>query len=203
MKKKIFVLCMIVGLQTVIAGDLVSPAPGSKTHIENLYKDISGFGISKSECDLITNKGGAPTYGEITYDSVEMLLDDLKLTKNDVFYDLGSGVGKMVVQVYFNTPVKKSVGVELAPTRTKYAQEVKEQLDKDGLVDKKRKLEFHQKDILELSYTDATVVYCASTCYTEEFMQKMADVLAKGKKGLRVATLKKLPEHKKFELIKI
>ena len=94
-----------------------------KQKMEELYKDLSGFGIAQDEYKTIRESGGAPTYGEITYESTETLFDILKLTTNDVIYDLGSGVGKFIIQAYLNTTVKKAVGVELSSTRIKRANE--------------------------------------------------------------------------------
>jgi Histone methylation protein DOT1 len=85
-----------------------------------MYQNVSGFNIVGSECTMIENNGGAPTYGEITYDAAHKLLTELNLNKEDVFYDFRSGVGKMVVQAYLTTPIKKSVDIELSPTRVKH-----------------------------------------------------------------------------------
>ncbi|MEX0940684.1 MAG: hypothetical protein WDZ41_04960 [Candidatus Babeliales bacterium] len=173
----------------------------AKELIESLYNNISGFGIDNTESAMIEQKGGAPTYGEITYESAQQLLNDLKLTQKDIFYDLGSGVGKMTIQTYLTTPVKKSVGIELSPTRYKYAMAIKQQLSEQKYLDPNRTLDFKNQNIAEADLSDATVVYMCSTCYSEDLMQKIVNKLANMPKGLRIVTLKKLPKHKKFTLV--
>ena len=188
-----------------------------KRKIERLYQGITGFGINAQEEKSITQQGGAPTYGEITYESLKTLIDDLKLTDKDVFYDLGSGVGKVALQVFLGSPVKKSAGIELSPTRCNYAQQVKAKLQKPNLLDKakkklkdigvmskapERKLEFCNQNIVDADLSDATVIFMCSTCFSDDLMKKLDEKLSKLNKGLRILTLKKLPESSKLKLIK-
>ena len=112
--------------------------------IEENYKDITGFGISTEDTENITNCGGAPTYGEITQDSAQALIDYLKPTAQDVFVDAGSGVGKLVVQFFFATPIKKAIGVELSQERFKKAIKVKESLAQKKLIAAGRILDFQK-----------------------------------------------------------
>jgi Histone methylation protein DOT1. len=42
------------------------------------------------------------------FESAETLIKELNITDKDVFYDLGCGVGKLVMQVGLTTPVKKA-----------------------------------------------------------------------------------------------
>lgn len=167
---------------------------------EDLYKNISGFNIDDSERKLVTDKGGSPVYGEIKYDSLQTVLNDLNIKSTDVFYDLGSGVGKATIQAYLNFPFKKAVGVELSPTRSNNAEKIKKQLEAKGLIKKNRKLEFHQGDIGEYNINDATVIYMCSTCYPTELMNKLAQNFSKLKPGLIVISLKSIPEYEKFGL---
>jgi len=196
MKSKLFYASLI--FITLIVS--VINATDQEECIEKLYAKVSGFNIAGTECTMIEKNGGAPTYGEITYQAAKKLLDSLNLTQNDVFYDFGSGVGKMVVQTYLTTPVKKAVGIELSPTRVNRAKSVKDKLEKQGKVENGRTLDFKEENITTAKFDDATVVYMCSTCYSEALMKQIADMLAKLKKGLRVVTLKKLPDHKAFKL---
>lgn len=171
--------------------------------IEILYKKRSGYGIGTQEEEFIKNTGSSPTYGEITYDGAQMLIDEFNLTKNDVFYDLGCGVGKFVVQVYLNTPVKKTVGIELSKTRANNAGQVNKQLKSDGLIKKNRKLVFAEKNILDADLSDATAIFISSLCFSDELMKQVTDKLVQLKPGLRVATSRELAENPAFELVKV
>lgn len=102
-----------------------------ETLMADLYNKESGYGLADQEKELIDDAVAhtiptpicrPSTYGEITYESAQLLLKELALTVNDVFYDFGSGTGKFVVQTYWTTPAIKSVGVELSMTRYAVAQ---------------------------------------------------------------------------------
>jgi len=193
----IFSVVIIVGMgisTTMQAVNFKRKDP-AKELIGQLYKDVDGYNLKEEERDYVLHKGGEPTYGEITYESAQKLLRDLKLTYKDIFYDLGSGVGKMVVQAYVTTPVKKAVGVELANTRAGKALQVKDALSKMGKLDKNRQLEFYPKSMTEVSLDDATVIYLCSTCFSQDLMKQITDKCLKLKPGLRIITLKKLADH--------
>ncbi len=172
--------------------------------LQELYdaKKINGFHIQPEEHALINKCGGASTYGEITDEAARTLFETLKPTANDVLVDLGSGCGRFCVYALNATPMKKVIGVELSPTRSKQAQGVKELLIKNKQLPAGKKLHLLEADFLKADLSDVTIVYMASTCFSEELMKKIADKLAQTKqKKLIVVTLRRLPEHKRFELI--
>lgn len=167
-----------------------------------LYTGISGFGIPQSEENKITECGGAPTYGEILYESLKTILDDMpkSIIKNGVLYDLGSGVGKVCVQAYLDYPFKKVVGIELSKKRFDGAMDVLETLTQEGRIDPKRTLEFINEDFTKVTISDATVIYMCSTCYSAELMAKLGEKFAKLNPGLQVITLKSMPDYEKYGL---
>lgn len=197
--------------------------------MNKLYSELSGFNIDTAEEEAIRSRGGAPTYGEITDPSMQALVDTLAIKKGDVFYDLGSGIGKLVTYMYMATDVRKAIGVELAKSRHDkavsglkrlYAQtsrrKQKELIDVDSdeareglggavkLIAREgentsgetRELAFIHDDMLEHDLSDANAIFMCATCFSEELLQKLTDKFVKeAKPGLRVVTLKKLPEH--------
>lgn len=204
---------------------IVSPYADYKKIIDDLYQNVSGYRISEEEKHAVRNEGGDPTYGEILYESAQKLLDDVALTREDVFYDLGSGAGKFVMQVYLTTQAKKAVGIELCKTRCEMAQERAEKIRTiaelssrcayeigDVLANVETKniikisdsktIEFNNENILKADLSDATIVFMCSTCFSDELMQKIVDKLAGLQEGLRVLTLKDLPPHDHFKLVR-
>ncbi|XP_067001599.2 histone-lysine N-methyltransferase, H3 lysine-79 specific [Anabrus simplex] len=61
-------------------------------------------------------------YGETSYDLVCQMIDQIEITKDDIFVDLGSGVGQVVLQMAAATPCKICFGVERAEVPSKYAE---------------------------------------------------------------------------------
>ncbi|OGB97373.1 hypothetical protein A3F06_02615 [candidate division TM6 bacterium RIFCSPHIGHO2_12_FULL_36_22] len=169
--------------------------------LKKLYIDqgqeLSGFGIPAEEITTINQQGGNATYGEILPDSLETILKDLKLSKKDIFYDLGSGAGKTVVQVAMTTPAK-AVGIELSPTRVSIARKALEKLKKEP----GKRASFVEGDITTANLNDATVIFTCSTCFSDDLMKKLLDKFLELKPGLHVISLRQLPQHKRMKLIK-
>ncbi|XP_024942062.1 histone-lysine N-methyltransferase, H3 lysine-79 specific isoform X2 [Cephus cinctus] len=61
-------------------------------------------------------------YGETSYELVCQMIDQIDVTDDDVFVDLGSGVGQVVLQMAAATLCKICIGVERADVPSKYAQ---------------------------------------------------------------------------------
>lgn len=60
-------------------------------------------------------------YGETSYDLVCQMIDQIEITPEDVFIDLGSGVGQVVLQMAAATPCKICLGLEKAEVPSRYA----------------------------------------------------------------------------------
>ena len=58
----------------------------------------------------------------MTYQGMEKLYDALELKKDDVFYDLGCGVGKLVLYVALRGGPQRSVGLEVGQRRFSLAE---------------------------------------------------------------------------------
>ena len=63
-------------------------------------------------------------YGETSFDLVAQMVKAIPFKSDEVFLDLGSGVGQVVLQVAASTNVKECFGIEKATTPAKYAQEM-------------------------------------------------------------------------------
>lgn len=59
-------------------------------------------------------------YGETSYDLVCQIIDQIEINQEDVFIDLGSGVGQVVLQMAATMPTKSSLGIEYVCTRYGY-----------------------------------------------------------------------------------
>lgn len=166
------------------------------------FEDKAGYNITAEEQQKIHGQGWSPTYGEITPEGASMLIKEYKLNGNDVFYDLGCGVGKLVFQVLLEGGVKKSIGIELSPTRIKYAKDAQEKLKDILSTHKCGIIDFLEQNMLDADLSDATALYVASTCFSDDVMTQLAKKLSTLKPGLRLVTLTKLPTLYNFRLDK-
>lgn len=169
--------------------------------LNDIYTDINGFSIDQSERKFIEQQGGNPTYGEITFQSTKDLIDHLQLTCEDVFFDLGSGVGKICCQVALTTPAR-AIGIELSATRCQLAQKAKQCLIDKKACTNSAKLEFYEQNILDANLEPATVIFACSTCFSEQLMQTLTQKLEALPKLKRIVTLKELAPTTRFTLSK-
>lgn len=114
-------------------------------------------------------------YGEVTYQSTEAIVNQFKehFNNDTVFYDMGSGLGKMVVHVGLKYNAKKSCGVELSAERMVAANEIKDKYCGDNIV-------FIEEDFFKVDISDATVVYVDNTAMQDPITIKLFEMLPKG-----------------------
>lgn len=161
-----------------------------------LFSDVAGYSLSASGKAIIGREADpALTYGECTPEAVEHILTVAGAKPGDVFYDLGSGTGKMVVFAAFFVPLKKSVGIELLPELHEAAQMVGKRYTEEiqpQLTDARREtaLQYQLGDIFEADLSDADIVvsHCC-TCFDDSLMQKLSDRLELCKSGTRIVTI--------------
>lgn len=132
------------------------------------------------------------TYGEIKFHFVTVLIDHLKITKNDVFYDLGSGIGNVVMQVSMDSGCK-AIGIEKDIKRHQTALRLLAQCDniKPGLAD--RVILWH-KDLIwdDIDIMDASVIFMNNWCFSQELELCLLDYFSTLKSGTIVVCLKNL-----------
>lgn len=170
-----------------------------RTAIRRLYNDRWGYDVTLAEEARVQQSEGCSTYGEIMPTALDQLIDALELEPDDVFYDLGSGIGKVVLQVAMTCKLAQCVGIELVDNRHDIACEVLEQARTEGLL-KTEDVRLRNSDMLRARLDGATVVYTCSTAFSDVFMARLTRRLSAQPAGLRVATLLDLEENPWFEL---
>ena len=139
------------------------------------------------------------TYGELMPAATDRLVEHLRLGDRDVFYDLGSGLGKVVLQVAMRAPVRRCIGVELVRSRHRVAQRVLGQVRALRLL-RAAECGFRLGDLMKARIGDATVVYTCSTAFSTPFMNGLAKRLARLPVGLRWVTTQDVDDNAWFRL---
>lgn len=95
------------------------------------YAGTDHYGtITDEEEDAVNSTGGHWAYGEISYEGLHALLEHMDVGPNSVFYDFGSGLGKVVAQCFITSGARKVVGIEMAETRHSQAWQACERIGK-------------------------------------------------------------------------
>lgn len=137
------------------------------------------------------------TNGEITFEGALRLGELLGVGPDDVFYDLGSGYGRLTLQAHLQWGVQRSVGVELSRERHNRALEAKGNLQ--PYLDTARPVDIINANLLECDLSDATCVYMSSTCWNDVFMTQVLRMLEQGAPALKWAVSTE-PLERKFGL---
>lgn len=162
--------------------------------IRRAYREVDhGFEIPASEEQTIRKTRGSPVYGEITPAAVKKLVDYLEMSSGDVFYDLGSGVGKVVNQVAMTVPLKRCVGVELSRSRIATSRSVLRKLRAEDRIVARRTV--HRcENILEADLSDATVIYTCSTAFSWRFLARVCRKIRELERELLFVSVQELED---------
>ena len=99
--------------------------------LDVVYAGTDHYGtISDDEEEAVNSTGGHWAYGEISHEGLQALLEYMDICKSSVFYDFGSGLGKVVAQCFLTTNTQKVVGIEMAGTRHIQAWQACERMGK-------------------------------------------------------------------------
>jgi hypothetical protein len=111
------------------------------------------------------------TYGTLQLAGVEQMLRHISMGPNDVFFDLGSGAGGVVAQVFCSTAVRRAVGVELSLKRVQLAPPniTTQPPDEDDAIATAggREMSFLTANFLDVDLSSATVVFSNSIVFTD------------------------------------
>lgn len=168
-------------------------------YLDSIFNRYSGFinyeelGINKKDFE---KEKIYLTYGEIKVPSLNDLVKICDLTESDVFYDMGSGIGKVNCHFFLKSPIRASYGVEFNKERSDDARKIKAEIERElpeaflgG-----RQLEFYQDNMLTIDISESTVIMLCSTCYGEDLMQGLSDQINKNCPKIRhVFSLKQIP----------
>jgi len=187
-------------LATSVCGQAV--APDLQSLLSEVYTGLSGH-IFHSEVNKTAQGLGKDfkefVYGEISAEALGECLNEMDIKPGSVFYDLGCGVGKTVVQSFFGYNFQKAVGVELEPSRYEQActaiQRAKSLSKGTSMALKKANssLSIVKGDMLLEDISDADVIYLGSTCYGKGLMDGLVSRFQLLKNGTRILSLKDLP----------
>lgn len=147
-----------------------------KKILEEIYQ-VNPYSKYANKTKFDLNKVGEPLYGELTQKGTNMIIEYFKeyFNKDTVFYDLGSGLGKMVLHIGMQCKVKKSVGIEYSKERHQGAIDLQEQYAKEY-----NNISFLNKSYLNQNFSDATIVYIDDTACSHRIRNRVYDKLPIG-----------------------
>jgi len=169
-------------------------------YMSALYQGISGFiSYEPGEKEEGEKSKVYLTYGEMLYPSVNKIINYLgDINENDVFYDLGSGIGKINLQFFLRTSIKKACGIEYSETRNKFSEQVYAQVKQEfPEILAGRTLDCINGNFLQQDISDATIIYACSTCYSDELLADIGRMIDEKCPNIRyIASNKQIPNNR-------
>jgi len=151
-------------------------SPEEKFKLENITKRDSR--INKH----FTYKGEYDekfVYGEILRTGVDTIINKInkykKPTEKDVFIDIGSGCGKLILHTAISSNIKTLVGVEILSQRCNYAKYIKSQILPDN-----NSVFFINKNIKDFDLSIATIVFINDLFLENRLVLDIYESLPKG-----------------------
>lgn len=138
------------------------------------------FDISKQ---FLTKRGdeNVYAYGETPLTSLEKIVNECRINRSDVVFELGCGRGRTCFWLRHFVGCRV-VGIEQIPIFVERANDIK---NKFSLSD----IEFRQEDMLQTDLKGATVIYLYGTCLDAFFLKKLAAKLEKLPSGTKIVTV--------------
>jgi len=153
--------------------------------MKKFYQQDNPYLIAKAAKEKHDND--SLTYGEIDTVALLDLLARLKPTAQDVFYDLGSGLGKAVFAAKFCHPQMRAIGIERQA-------ELHDLAEKIGHSKAPPHAKYICDDFLNVDISDATIILINATAFNGELWEALLAKLKALKPMTKIIiTSKKLP----------
>lgn len=168
--------------------------------INKLYEGLSGFGLA----DAAQNSN--VTYGELKAESIPILYEIYSryaplsniLSSYRNFYDLGCGVGKIVLGLTALNSSLKGVGIELVSERIQQANTALQRLRDTSI---KQRVEFICLSFLDdsINYSNACWIFISNLCFTDDTKQQLVEKLERELNTGSIVVCSKELNSTKFE----
>ena len=127
--------------------------------------------IKSSTLEIIDNSYDSNVYGEVSINGVYNLNNELEEVCG-TFYDIGSGNGKLLLQMSLISNFDKYVGVEISKIRHLYALEINKSLSLDVI--------FINDDVLNVDLSDAGFVFINDIMFDNKLTKSIVDKIPVG-----------------------
>jgi len=163
--------------------------------LEEVFYSKRGYIIPSKERQKIDATGGSATYGEAMPEGIQRMVELLPFGPDCTFVDLGSGLGRMVIQMACTTQVCKSVGIELSATRQDQAEWVLQEARSrwPDLASRLDAVELVTDDVTRCNLEGGTHFFLCSTAFSASACRNIADRLVELRSFRVLLTSRQLP----------
>ena len=148
--------------------------------LSKLYDGVNGYSISHADRAGGREGEQAFTYGEMLLEPFARILDAVKPLPGEVFYDLGSGTGKVLVMADQLFPFGRVTGIEFLPTLHATANEILGRYTQEfrpALVQPRGPVISKHGDMLTEDLSNADIIFVHATCMPSSLIDALGEKL--------------------------
>lgn len=161
-----------------------------------MYGPINGYTLSTSGKEKI-GRGADPnlTYGEVTPETMQILLNRVVPKPGGAFYDLGTGTGKPILYTAMLSQAARLVGFEIVEDLWRGALEALSRYREHVLphlppANRHQSIDFVHGDFLNEEFPNADIVFLScATCLDQDVLDCITQKLATLPSGTRVISI--------------
>lgn len=159
-----------------------------------LYDNIDGYEVSHQARRDLDNTSEV-LYGELPFASWQQIILETKPKQDGVFFDLGSGTGRITMMSYIFCDFKKIVGIELLQGLHDKACEVKEIFNKNVKSQiqnhlENRELQLINKNIFDVDLSEADFIFMNHPFKDRDLFDQLEQkFLRELKSGTKIVTI--------------
>jgi hypothetical protein len=166
----------------------------AEQYFNQLYSDVNGYGVSNAARAAAGITEGL-LYGELPFATWKAIVMKANPKHDAVFFDLGSGTGRVVMQSHLLFNFKKSIGVELlaglhdqaCDITDKFVEEI-EPLIRDELGD--RELHLFNESFFDVDLSEADLILLNHPIKDRDLFLKLEQkFLDELKPGTKIVTI--------------
>jgi hypothetical protein len=190
--------CDIILLNLNNMSERGSPQRDISFILSAIYPDVDAYSLQVPKIRHPDAKRKALVYGEIDPPTFSSLLEIVARPGDSVFYDLGSGVGRLVYAAAFSNFFKQSIGIEIVSSRHDLAVSARNNFHEFS---PNTEVTFINDSFLSIDFSNADVVFLAGTAIPKDVMKKLIVKFRDLKHGARIIiTDKEIADKNNFEL---
>jgi precorrin-6B methylase 2 len=177
----------------------------AETLFNFLYSNVNGYKVSTDARAKFGGETSNLLYGELPFETFAKIVERINPKPDGIFYDLGSGTGRIVLQAHILFNFKKSIGIELLDGLHDKALEIKEIFDKNiklQIADHINIRELHliKGDLFQQNYSDADFIFMNHPIKDSELFLQLEEKLAcELKPGTKIVTTIRALKNPRFK----
>ena len=160
----------------------------------NLISYISKLYINTPNIYGINHNKYNTVYGELNLEELTKVFHNIPIKKNDIFYDLGCGSGKINLYMAFKYNIK-SIGIEIIEERINVAKTIEKKVKNKNII-------FKNNDMFKEKFSNGTIFYAYNLTWPENINIKMIEKIKKDAKKCKYIILTTFLEHPNIKLYK-